>query len=117
MKRPRILVVEDEALVALMVEDLLEDLGCEVAASFGELSKALSWLAQSGKTIDGALLDVNIGGETVFPVADALFAQGTPFGFLTAYSSVPQARTYAAPVLHKPVDALDLGSLVASFER
>ena len=117
MKRPRILVVEDEAIVALMVEDLLEDLGCEVAASFGELIEALTWLAQSGASLDGALLDVNIGGETVFPVADALFAQGTPFGFLTAYSAVPQAKTYAAPLLHKPVDAMQFGCLVASFER
>ena len=117
MKRPRILIVEDEAMVALMVEDLLEDLGCEVAASFPDISRALSWLSAPHLEIDGAVLDVNLGGETVFPVADALLAQGTPFGFLTAYSAVPQAKTYDARVLHKPVDAMDLGSLVASFER
>ena len=116
-ERPRIMVVEDEAMIAMMLEDMLEDLGCEVAASFGDLPSALEWIARSGDKIDGALLDVNLAGETVFPVADALFAQGKPFGFVTSYSAVPQARTYEARVLNKPVDTRDLKDLVASFSN
>ena len=115
MTRPRILLVEDEAMVALMMEDMLEDLGCDVAASFGEVGPALAWLSDCGQTIDGAVLDVNLGGQTVFPVADMLMANGTPFAFLTGYNAVPQARTYSAPVLSKPVDPGALQSLVASF--
>ena len=114
-ERPRIVVVEDEAMIAIMLEDMLEDLGCEVAASFGDLPSALSWLKGNGDEIDGALLDVNLAGETVFPVADLLYAKGKPFGFITSYSAVPQARTYAARVLNKPVDSRDLGALVKSF--
>ena len=115
MTKPRILLVEDEAMVALMMEDMLEDLGCEVAASFGVVGEALAWLNEPGHAIDGAVLDVNLGGQTVFPVADVLLANGTPFAFLTGYSAVPQARTYAATVLNKPVDPGALQHLVASF--
>ena len=113
--RPRILVVEDEAMIAMMLEDLLEDIGCDVAASFGDLGSALDWVAKNGDQLDGALLDVNLAGETVFPVADALYAKGKPFGFVTSYSAVPQARTYDAKVLNKPVDTRALKALVASF--
>ena len=56
MKTLRILVVEDEGLVALTIEDLLEDLGCEVVGSVGSMTQALNWLA-SGAELDGALLD------------------------------------------------------------
>ena len=115
MSRGRILLVEDEAMVAMMMEDLLEDLGFDVAASFGRLESALAWVNESGEAIDGALLDVNLGGETVFPVADALQAKGTPYGFITGYTAVPQARAYAATVLNKPVDARALEGLLASF--
>jgi CheY-like chemotaxis protein len=114
-ERPRIIVVEDEAMIAMMLEDMLEDLGCEVAASFGDLPSALSWLSRCGDEIDGALLDVNLAGETVFPVADLLYAKGKPFGFITSYTAVPQARSYHAKVLNKPVDSRDLGALVKSF--
>jgi CheY-like chemotaxis protein len=115
MSRPRILLVEDEAMVALMMEDMLEDLGCDVAASFGEVGPALAWLSESGEVIDGAVLDVNLAGQTVFPVADMLLAKGTPFVFLTGYNAVPQARSYAAQVLNKPVDQGALGAMLASF--
>ena len=115
--RPRIVVVEDEAMIAMMIEDMLEDLGCEVAGSFGDLRTALSWLKLHGDEVDGALLDVNLAGETVFPVADLLYARGTPFGFVTSYTAVPQARTYAAKVLNKPVDTEHLGALVRSFSE
>jgi two-component SAPR family response regulator len=113
--RPRIIIVEDEAMIAIMLEYMLEDLGCEVAASFGDLPSAMSWLNRCGDEIDGALLDVNLAGQTVFPIADLLYAKGKPFGFITSYTAVPQARSYHARVLNKPVDTRDLRALVTSF--
>ena len=115
MTRPRILLVEDEAMVSMMIEDMIIDLGGEVAASFGEVGPALAWLSESGETVDGAVLDVNLRGETVFPVADILMAKGTPFAFLTGYTTIPQARTYSAQVLTKPIDIGVLENLLASF--
>jgi CheY-like chemotaxis protein len=116
-ERPRIIIVEDEAMIAIMLEDMLEDLGCEVAASFGDLASALSWLNRCGDEIDGALLDVNLAGQTVFPIADLLYAKGKPFGFVTSYTAVPQARSYHAQVLNKPVDTRDLRALVKTFSN
>ncbi|TIV33613.1 MAG: response regulator, partial [Mesorhizobium sp.] len=66
----RALVVEDEGSVALLIEDMLEQLGCVVAASVATLGKALS--AASVEPFDFAVLDVNLGGELVFPVAQEL---------------------------------------------
>lgn len=113
--KPRIMVVEDEVLIAMMIEDMLEGLGCEVAASFGDIPSAMNYIAKSGDQLDGALLDVNLSGQTVFPIADLLQANGTPFGFVTSYGAVPQARAYHAKVINKPVDERQLGALVASF--
>jgi DNA-binding response OmpR family regulator len=115
LARPRILVVEDEAMIAMMLEDMLEEMGCEVAGSFGDLNTAMSWVVGHDADFDAALLDVNLGGETVFPVADLLHEQGKPFGFVTSYTNVPQARGYDAEVLHKPVDQRDLKKLVETF--
>ena len=116
-ERPRIIIVEDEAMIAIMLEDMLEDLGCEVAASFGDLPSALNWLNRCGDEIDGALLDVNLAGQTVFPIADLLYAKGKPFGFVTSYTAVPQARSYHAQVLNKPVDTRALRALVKTFSN
>lgn len=113
--KPRIVVVEDEAMIAMMLEDMLQDMGCEVAGSFGDVPSAMAWLSRSDAQFDGALLDVNLAGQTVFPVADLLFGQGKPFGFVTSYSAVPQARSYDAPVLSKPIDSRHLKALVKSF--
>ena len=98
----RVLVVEDEGLVAMTVEDLLEDLGCEVAFSAAAVAQALTWLDEGGAA-DAALLDVNLGGEFVFPVAEALVARGTPFAFTTGYGETPDARFSAAPLIGKPI--------------
>ncbi|HET9161143.1 MAG TPA: response regulator [Caulobacteraceae bacterium] len=113
--KPRILIVEDEAMIAMMLEDMLQDMGCEIAGSFGDLGTALRWVAGHEGDFDAALLDVNLGGETVFPVADVLYKKGKPFGFVTSYASIPQARGYDAQVLNKPVSQRDLESLVESF--
>lgn len=103
----RVLVVEDEGAVALLIEDMLEALGCEVVASVARLAKAHD-LAGS-LDIDLAILDVNLAGERVFPVAETLQARGIPFLFSTGYgaSGLPNAFS-KHPVLHKPFSERDL---------
>src|SRR5690242_15842301 len=77
-----ILLVEDEALVAAMVEDVIEDLGGTLAGTATTLSEALAGVAAAPQ-IHAAILDVNLAGEMVFPVADVLVRQGVPIVFST----------------------------------
>jgi CheY-like chemotaxis protein len=114
MKRLRILVVEDEGLVAMLIEDLLDDLGCEVAGSVGSVAKAMTWLETGGEA-DAALLDVNLGGEPVWPVAEALAARGTPFAFTTGYGHLDEPRFQHAPLLGKPIKAERLEEVIRGF--
>jgi len=74
----RLLLVEDEMMVAMMVEDLLSDLGYMVVEVAGTLARGLAAAANPDLALDGAILDVNLGGDKVYPVAEALAARGTP---------------------------------------
>jgi len=85
LRNLRILVVEDEGLVAMLAEDMLTDLGCEVRASAASVMQAMR--AIKAATFDLALLDVNLRGESVFPVAEALEQLGVPFVFATGYGT------------------------------
>jgi PAS domain S-box-containing protein len=99
----RILTVEDEALVGAMLRDSLTDLGFAVLGPVGTVTQAL----ESARTapIDGAILDVNVAGEAVYPVADALAARGIPFIFITGYRSDGIDARYAHVLaLQKPID-------------
>ena len=110
------ILVEDEALVAMMMEDLLDELGCEVTGSFGALAPALAWLDAQEVPPDGAVLDVNLGGgENVFPLARALQERGVPFVFATGYGVLPDSGFAEAPVLRKPVDRGMLWPVVEAF--
>ena len=111
---PRVVLVEDEPLVSMMMEDLLTDLGCEVAV-FGALEPALAWLSRQGTPPDGAVLDVNLGGETVFPLAEALRARGVPFVFATGYGILPSDGYPDTPLIRKPVDQDQLLPVVRAF--
>jgi CheY-like chemotaxis protein len=111
-KRLRVLVVEDEMLVAMNIEDMLLDLGHEVAGLASRLAPALA-LAQEA-SFDIAMLDVNLAGEASFPVADLLTERGIPFLFATGYGRQGlEARYQGHPVLQKPFRALDLGVALA----
>lgn len=114
MTKPKVLLVEDEALVAMMMEDVLADLGWEVAGSFGDVAPTLDWL-ETCDDLDAAVLDINLGSETVFPVAEALKARGTPFTFLTGYTSPLGASKFHTPVLNKPVDIRELEKVLTAF--
>ncbi|CAN7327168.1 response regulator [Phenylobacterium sp. LjRoot225] len=115
----RLLVVEDETLVAMMVEDMLSDLGCVVVNVAGSVSTGLALLADPALALDGAILDVNLGGEKVYPVADALAAKGIPFMFATGYGIGGIAESYShLPALAKPYEPQVLEKTLASlFER
>lgn len=106
----RILVVEDEMMIAMLVEDMLEELGCTVVGPAHAVEPALA-LASNGEVIDAALLDVNVAGQPVFAIADALRAKGVPMIFSTGYGEAglrPEDR--GAPVLQKPFRASDLAA-------
>ena len=112
----KILVVEDEVLVALMISEMLDDLGCAVAGSAGSVREALA-LAQSSD-LDGAILDLNLGGESVYPVADVLAAKGVPFVFLTGYGAGGiDARFAGVPTISKPFHPSALENAVVHFRR
>jgi CheY-like chemotaxis protein len=97
----RILVVEDEMLVAMMVEDLLTELGCEVVGPAASVAEALRLAAQG--RIDGAVLDVNLGSERVYPVADELKREQVPFVFVTGYGpSGLDTGHHGHPTIQKP---------------
>jgi CheY-like chemotaxis protein len=98
----RVLVVEDEAFLAIEVEHVLETFGCEVRASVSSVAEALRRLEESDD-FDVALLDVNLRGETVFPVADALVERGIGFVFMTGYGQDGLRADLAThPVVAKP---------------
>ena len=80
----QVLIVEDESLVAMLLETILEDMGCTTVGPASNIDDALTLIA-SGARIDGALLDVNVAGREVFPVAAALKARDIPFVFSTGY--------------------------------
>ena len=98
----RVMVVEDEALVAMLTCDTLEDLGCQVLGPFATAERALVYL-QSNQ-VDMAVLDVNLGdGQTSGPVASALAAASTPFLFTTGYGSSRMLGEFPlAPIVTKP---------------
>lgn len=116
MTKPKVLLVEDEALVAMMMEDVLTDLGWEVAGSFSDVAPTLDWLSRC-EHLDAAVLDINLGSENVFPVAEALRARGTPFTFLTGYTAPMGASKFHTPVLNKPVDIAELEKVLMRFAK
>jgi len=126
----RLLVVEDEFVIALDLQNLLETAGHEVVALAASVADALAFLAGgSGEgdddleapgrrppLLDGAVLDVNLRGEPATPVADALAAMGVPFVFVSGYGAAGRPPGHeGAPVLAKPYSEGDLLELVGRF--
>ena len=101
LRAKRVLVVEDELMIRMLLEDMLAELGCTVAASAARLDEALA-LAQNAD-FDIAVLDVNLNGQPIVPVADILAARGTPFVFATGYGERGLPTTHRdRPALKKP---------------
>jgi PAS domain S-box-containing protein len=107
----RIMIVEDEALVAMALRETLGDLGFSVLGPFNRISEAM--VALRNNRIDAAVLDVNLGGELIYPLADVLAADHVPFVFITGYGADEIEPRYASvPILEKPIEA---GALEAVF--
>jgi PAS domain S-box-containing protein len=99
----RIMIVDDEALAAMIVGDILGELGFETVGPFSRLAEAVA--AVGDAEIDGAILDINLGGELVYPLADLLTARGTPFVFVTGYGAESvEPRFENVPILQKPIE-------------
>lgn len=99
----RLLLVEDEALVAMMLEDQLADLGCVVVGVAANVAEGLAVIEDHAPELDGAVLDINLGGEKVYPVAEELAGRGIPFIFSTGYGRAGIEPDFAqTPMLAKP---------------
>ena len=97
----RILVVEDELMIRMLLEDMLGELGYTVAAEAARIEEALE--AAKNADFDSAILDVNLNGQPISPVADALVARGMPFVFATGYGERGLPEPYRdRPTLKKP---------------
>ncbi|MBB4859862.1 DNA-binding response OmpR family regulator [Novosphingobium chloroacetimidivorans] len=114
-ERKRVLVVDDEMLVAMMLEDMLDDLGYQVVGPAGSLKQAMD-LAES-ETLDCAILDLNLGqGVVSTPVAELLRARGVPFLLATGYGANAETdRLGHAGLLPKPFSTSDVEAALKSM--
>ena len=111
---PRVLVLEDELLIAMMMRGWLTELGCETVGPARTVPDALA-LIKDGP-LDGAILDVTIAGGDCFPVADALRQKGIPFALTTGRAADGLPANYAdAPLLPKPYDFAAVRGIVAKL--
>jgi DNA-binding response OmpR family regulator len=110
----RVLVVEDELLVAMLVETALEDENCIIVGPYGGLREALE--AARSEALDVAVLDINLAGELVFPVAEVLAGRGVPFLLLSGYGDValPSNRRHW-PICSKPFNLRDLVTVLSGL--
>jgi len=108
VERPRILLVEDEVLIAMHIADALESRGFEVIGPHPTVAQALGALRQP-QCCDAAIVDAHLRDESAAPVAAALAAKGTPYVVATGYnrSQLPEILA-SVPILAKPVDIDDL---------
>ena len=110
----RILLVEDEMLIAAMLEDMLDDLGCVVVGPAARVAQALALI--EAEVIDAAVLDISLHRELSYPVADALIARRIPFLFSTGYDKSRIRTGYqSSPMLQKPYHLRDLAKVLATF--
>lgn len=109
----RVLIVEDEALLALDLEDILVDAGCKVVAVAARLEQALEVCASA--EFDLALLDMNLAGERIDPVARLVNDRGIPIVFVTGYGNRTLPQGVTAPLVDKPYTASKLLPLIAAI--
>jgi CheY-like chemotaxis protein len=111
----RVLIVEDEAIIAMTVEDMVEELGCVVAGIASSLGEAMS--RAEGSAFDVVLLDLNLNGAESTPLAELLAAKGTPFVFTTGYGSGPRRDFPGRPVVSKPYRIDEIGAAISEALR
>jgi CheY-like chemotaxis protein len=107
----KVLVVDDEALIAMLIEDMLSDLGCDVVGPAYRLSEALELAKDSD--IDCAILDLNLEGKPTFPVAAVLRERNIPFVFASGYAMNDSDPDFSqVRVLQKPFNAADIADAI-----
>jgi len=107
----RVLIVEDEAFVVMLIEDMLAELGFEIAGTASRVAAAMPLVATLD--FDLAILDVNLAGEMSFPVADAIAGKGVPYLFATGYGRPAITPEHAhRPVIKKPFSIQDLRAAI-----
>ena len=108
-----VFLVEDEVMIRMMVADMLEELGYRVAAEAGDVAEAIQ-LAETTE-FDIAILDVNVNGKVISPVAEVVARRGRPFIFATGYGAQGLPEEYRdRPTLQKPFQMETLAQVVAS---
>jgi CheY-like chemotaxis protein len=108
----RVLVIEDEMLILMMIEDMLADLGCESVAVASKIGPAISLI--EGQDFDTAMLDMNLNGIESYPVADALSARDVPYFFSTGNSLIDMKDGYRDhDVLKKPFTFEQLSNMLS----
>lgn len=113
LRGSRVLIVEDAVLLALELEIGLSEAGAEVIGPAYELEEAMALL---DRPIDAAVLDANLNGRSVTPVAEVLAARGVPFVFATGYGEAGGAPSgFEAPIIRKPYDVTQVASAVAQL--
>src|SRR5690349_11747425 len=106
-----VFILEDEPLIAAMMEELVEELGCTVVGPACNMERARELIADGG--IDFAILDINIEGEASYEIAEELQRQRTPFLFTTGYHEGEVDQRFSCPVIAKPFDPSYLQGVVA----
>lgn len=98
----RILLVEDDLLIAMDMEEVLRDLGCEIIGPFGRLAEALA--AGRSQPLDGAIIDLNLRGEMSYPLIEELRRRAIPCVLCSGYVDLPEVRSQLCeiPKLGKP---------------
>lgn len=116
LRGKKVFVVEDEALISMLFEDILGELDCEVVGPALNLKQALE-LARTAD-MDAAVLDVNLGGDPIFPVAEILASRGVPLVFSSGYgaSGLPE-RWRSEPTLPKPFTTDEVAAVLHALVR
>jgi len=110
MPNIKVMIVEDEPIISMVLEDMLDELGCKVAASAADVSGALELLERT--PLDLAILDVSLRQGNSFPIAEALIARGVPYFFSTGYGTLPGNAPAANGILQKPYQLDELSSKI-----
>jgi len=110
----KVLIVEDEIIVSMLLEDMLEEFGCQVVGPANDVAAALELVRTA--PLDAAVLDVNLNGAKSYPIADALRERGVPFAFASGYGAAGLDEGYQqTPTLAKPFRQADLKQILSTF--
>jgi CheY-like chemotaxis protein len=107
-----VLVVEDEMMIAMLIEDMLDEFGCKLVGPATTVPRALDLIGK--QQVEVAVLDLNLDGHDTYAIADALQQKNVPFIFATGYGSTGLRQEYGnRPILQKPFQARDLENALA----